>query len=834
MAIERQTPDPAQEAEQMQDMTTEMSDNDIDNEIIEILEGLDEEGIQVQEDGSVILGEMEEEMSSVGFSENLAEVVSQSELSKIYVELVSAIENDKSARKDWEKTYTDGLKYLGMKFDDGRSEPFEGASGVIHPLLGESVTQFQAQAYKELLPAQGPVKTQVVGEYSAAVEEQAQRVKEFMNYQIIHVMEEYDEDLDQMLFYLPLAGSAFKKVYYDENLQRPVSKFVAPEDLIVPYYTTDLESCPRITHVIKMPENEVKKLQAIGFYRDVRVSDGIDLSNASGVKEEIERLEGLEPSYDTGEVSNLYEVHCNLDLEGFEDVDEDGEYTEVKLPYIVTIDSNSENILAIRRNFEEDDPMKNKIEYFVHFKFLPGLGFYGFGLTHMIGGLSKASTSIVRQLIDAGTLANLPAGFKTRGIRIRDEDSPIQPGEFRDVDAPAGSLRDAIQPLPFKEPSQTLLSLLGLLVQSGQRFASIAEINIGEGNSQAPVGTTVALLEKSTKVLSAIHKRLHSGQKKEFKLLAEIFSKSLPESYPYAIAGGQMEIKQADFDDRIDVFPVSNPDIFSTSQRIIMAQEMMQLVQSNPQIHGPNGMYEAYRRMYAALGTDNIDALLIPPPDTQPKPIESGMENSTLLMGGTAQAFIQQNHDAHIASHVNLLNMQPVQMNAQIQANIHSHIMQHLQMKADMIAQQQMPPEAQQQYQQLQQQAQQSTPVDAAALNQQANEILAQFSSPIMTDLMAQFAQQVATPPQEDPLVAIRKQELALKGQELQQEKEQFSIKEQMRADEKARQDQIDRERIDAQRDIARMKDDTTQDRLDQQKELKLIDIGLKEFDQFR
>jgi len=306
----------------------------------------------------------------------------------------------------------------------------------------------------------------------------------------------------------------------------------------------------------------------------------------------------------------------------------------------------------------------------------------------MIGGLSKASTSIVRQLIDAGTLANLPAGFKTRGIRIRDEDTPIQPGEFRDVDAPAGSLRDAIQPLPFKEPSATLLQLLGLLVQSGQRFASIAEINIGEGNSQAPVGTTIALLEKSTKVLSAIHKRLHAGQKKEFNMLASIFSKSLPPVYPYAVSGGQMEIKQTDFDERVDVFPVSNPDIFSTSQRIIMAQEMMQLVQSNPEIHGPNGMYEAYRRMYAALGTDNIDALLIPPPDTQPKPIESGMENSTLLMGGTAQAFIQQNHDAHIASHVNLLNMQPVQMNAQIQANIYSHIMQHLQMKADMIAQQ--------------------------------------------------------------------------------------------------------------------------------------------------
>ena len=829
MAIERQVPDPAQTVEPVQDLTTERPTDDIDEEIIDILEGMGEEGVQYQEDGSVVLGEPEMEMPSLGFGENLAEVVSDSELDKIYIELTAAIENDKSAREDWEKTYTDGLKYLGMKFEEGRSEPFEGASSVIHPLLGESVTQFQAQAYKELLPAQGPVKTQVVGEYNAAVEEQAQRVKEFMNYQITHVMEEYDEELDQMLFYLPLAGSAFKKVYYDETMQRAVSKFVAPEDLIVPYYTTDLESCPRITHLIKMPENDVKKLQAIGFYKNVNVRAGDDPQNYSSVDTELEKLEGISPSYDTGEVCNLYEVHCNLDLEGFEDMDENGEPTEVKLPYIVTIDSNSENILSIRRNFNEDDPMREKIEYFVHFKFLPGLGFYGFGLTHMIGGLSKASTSIVRQLIDAGTLANLPAGFKTRGIRIRDEDSPIQPGEFRDVDAPAGNLRDSIQPLPFKEPSGTLLNLLGLLVQSGQRFASIAEINVGEGNAQAPVGTTLALLERSTKVLSAIHKRLHSAQKKEFNLLATIFAKSLPPVYPYAVSGGNMQIKQTDFDDRVDVFPVSNPDIFSTSQRIIMAQEMMQLVQSNPQIHGPNGTYEAYRRMYSALGVDNIDALLIPPPDTQPKPVESGFENSTLMAGGMAQAFMQQNHDAHIATHMNLLNMQPVQMNAQVQANVHAHIMQHLQMKADSIAQQQMPPEALQQYQQLQQQAQQMPPVEAAQVMQQANDLLAQFSSPIMTELMQQFSQEVATPPQEDPLVAIRKQELALKGQELQQDREQFEMKEQMRAEEKMRQDRIDRERIATQMDIAKMKDDSTQDRLEQQKELKLIDIGLKQ-----
>ena len=828
MAIERQTPDPVDQMPEEVDMTTTQDADGLDNQLIEVLEGLQEADVEIQEDGSALLGPAPEMQMGSEFDENLADIISESELGRIYIDLTSSIDDDRSSREDWEKTYTDGLKYLGMKFDETRSEPFEGASGVTHPLLGEAVTQFQAQAYKELLPAGGPVKTQVVGAYDSAVEEQAQRVREFMNYEIIHVMDEYDEDLDQMLFYLPLAGSAFKKVYYDENLQRPVSKFVAPEDLIVPYYTTDLESCPRITHVIKMPENDVRKLQAIGFYKKFDMQYGEEASQYSSLDTEKEKLEGMEPSSDSDEVCVLYEVHCNLDLEGFEDVGEDGEETGVKLPYIVTIDSNTENVLSIRRNFNPDDAMKSKIEYFVHFKFLPGLGFYGFGLTHMIGGLSKASTSILRQLIDAGTLSNLPAGFKTRGIRIRNEDEPIQPGEFRDVDAPAGSLRDAIQPLPFKEPSATLLNLLGLLVSSGQRFASIAEIAVGEGNSQAPVGTTLALMEKSTKVLSAIHKRLHNAQKKEFGLLANIFSQSLPPVYPYQVSGGQNEIKQTDFDGRIDIFPVSNPDIFSTSQRIVMAQEMMQLVQSNPQIHGPGGVYEAYKRMYASLGVDNIDALLLPPPPGEPSPLEAGMENSALLMGQPAQAFPQQNHDAHIAAHVTLLNLQPVQTNAQIQANIISHIMQHLQMKADAIAQQQMPPEAMQQYQQLQQQAQQVSPVEAQQIQAQANDILAQFSAPIMSELMTQFSQQIGTPPEEDPLVTIRKQELALKGQQLNQEQQQFMVREEQRQLDQSRQDQIDRERIDTQRDIAVMKDETTKDRLDQQKELKLIDIGLK------
>jgi hypothetical protein len=817
MAIERQEPIEVNPNQPKTDNEKQF------DEIINIENEPSPDGFTLLEDGSAVLGE-EEEVIDDSFDGNLAESVEEDELLNIANDLVASIEKDKSSRKDWEKTYTDGLKYLGMKFDEDRSEPFEGASGVIHPLLGEAVTSFQAQAYKELLPANGPVKTQIVGDYSPELETQAQRVSEFMNYQIVHEMQEYDHELDQLLFYLPLAGSAFKKIYYDETLGRAVSKFVAPEDLIVPYYTTDLDSCNRITHVIKMPENEVRKLQAMGFYRKVDVQYGNE-SQYGNVEDEIEKLTGIESRNDDSEVAVLYEIHCNLDLDGFEDSDVEGESTGVKLPYIVTIDSNSNNILSIRRNYNEDDPLRKKIEYFVHFKFLPGLGFYGFGLTHMIGGLSKASTSIMRQLIDAGTLSNLPAGFKTRGIRIRDEDTPIQPGEFRDVDAPGGSLRESIQPLPFKEPSGTLLNLLGILVDSGKTFASIAEINTGQGNSQAPVGTTMALLERSTKVLSAIHKRLHNSQKKEFAILSRVFQEYLPQDYPYATAKGSKNVKASDFDDRVDVFPVSNPDIFSTSQRIAMAQEMMALVQSNPDIHGPNGVYESYRRMYAAIGVDNIEQLLIPPPPTDPQPMEAGMENNGLMMGMPQTAFPQQNHDAHIAIHMSLFNTPPVQSNAQVQATIHAHIMQHLQMKADNLAIEQMPPEVKNQYDQINQQMQQASPEDANLLKIQSDELVAQFSSPILAELVAEYSQKISAPSDEDPLITLKRQEIALKGQELAQEQQQFAADQKRKIEEAARQDKIDRERIATQEDIAEMKDDTARVRLDQQKQLKIQDL---------
>jgi len=790
-------------------------------ENVELVQSPDEEGFVMMEDGSAVLEEDMVAPVNTGFESNLAESIDESELNKIASDLVAGIEADKSSREDWEKTYKDGLKYLGMKFDEDRSEPFEGASGVIHPLLGEAVTSFQAQAYKELLPSGGPVKTQVVGNYDSNVELQAQRVKEFMNYQIVHKMEEYDQELDQLLFYLPLAGSAFKKIYYDDNLGRAVSKFVAPEDLIVPYYTTDLESCGRITNIVKLSENEVKKLQNIGFYRNIEV----DLGEGQEPKnEELEKLTGVQSSYDDSEVAVLYEVHTNLDIPGFEDMGQEGP-TGVKLPYIVTIDSNSNKVLSIRRNFKEDDPLKNKTEYFVHFKFLPGLGFYGFGLTHMIGGLSKASTSIMRQLIDAGTLANLPAGFKTRGIRIRDEDTPLQPGEFRDVDAPGGSLRESIQPLPFKEPSGTLLNLLGILVDSGKTFASIAEINTGQGNTQAPVGTTMALLERSTKVLSAIHKRLHNAQRKEFKILSSVFKEYLPNEYPYMTTEGNQEVGAQDFNDRVDIIPVSNPDIFSTAQRIAMAQEMMQLVNSNPQIHGPDGVYESYRRMYAAIGVDNPDQLLVPPPSTEPQPIEAGMENNMLLMGQPAQAFPEQNHDAHISVHMSLLNTPPVQSNAAIQAMIHSHIMQHLQMKADNLGMQQMPPELRQQYDQLEAQLQQIPEQQQAQVQTQMQQMVSQFSAPILAELMIEFTEQISAPADEDPLVTIRKQELALKGQELQQEQQQFIADQQRRRDESIREDQIDVQRIQTQQDIADEKAELTRDRMEMQKQLKIQDL---------
>ena len=782
--------------------------------------------ILVNEEQLLVDDEINQEPQLVDdFNMNLVDVLGDDVLQKISNDLLSSIRSDKESRSEWERTYTDGLKYLGMKFDESRSQPFEGSSGVVHPILAEAVTQFQAQSYKEMLPAKGPVKTEIIGARTVETENQAERVQEFMNYYIMNVMDEYDPELDQLLFYLPLAGSAFKKIYYDQSLNRAVSKFVPPEDLIVPYEATDISSAERITHVISMSTNEIKKQQLAGFYADVDIKSESYNPEMSDIEEAIDEIQGVEPSYKEERNRNVFEVHTVLDIEGFEDKKANGEVSGLKLPYILTIDENSRRVLSIRRNYDSNDPMKNKINYFVQYKFLPGLGFYGLGLSHMIGGLSKASTSILRQLIDAGTLANLPAGFKARGMRIRDEDDPLQPGEFRDIDTTGGSLRENLIPLPIKEPSNVLMQLLGILVDSGKRFAAIADMNVGDMNQAMPVGTTVALLERGTKVMSAIHKRLHYAQKLEFGLLAKVFNEFLPPVYEYAVGSGNQEIKQQDFDDKVDIIPVSDPNIFSQSQRVTLAQELLQMVQSNPQIHGPLGIYEAYRRMYGALGVDNVDALIQPPPDMTPKPIDAGLENSGFLMGQPAQAFEGQNHEAHLQAHSGLFLTPVVMQNPQIQALIVSHCMQHLQFLSVQVAQQQMPPEVMERIQAVQQQIQMVSPQEAQMIIQEIQMILDQFSSPILAALTAQFLQSIGMGGDADPLVEIRKAELQLRDKELDQEAEQFVARQNQRAQEKQIDSQLQLQRLDIQKAIADDKLGVSMDRLKQNADLKLLEL---------
>ena len=772
--------------------------------------------------------EIQQEAPQVNFNMNLAEVLPEDILQSISNDLLSSIKGDKQSRSEWEKTYTDGLKYLGMKFDDQRSQPFEGSSGVIHPILAEAVTQFQAQAYKEMLPAKGPVKTEIVGARTVETEDQAERVQEFMNYYIMNVMEEYDPELDQMLFYLPLAGSAFKKVYFDFVLNRAMSKFIPPEDLIVPYEAADISSAERITHAINMSSNEIKKQQISGFYANVDIgSDGYS-EDLSDVQDAIDEIQGISPSYKENRNRTVYEVHTVLDIEGYEDRDAQGNTTGLKLPYIVTIEESSEKILSIRRNYLENDLLKNKINYFVQYKFMPGLGFYGLGLSHMIGGLSKASTSILRQLIDAGTLANLPAGFKARGMRIRDEDDPLQPGEFRDIDTTGGSLRENLIPLPIKEPSNVLMQLLGILVDSGKRFAAIADMNIGDVNQAMPVGTTVALLERGTKVMSAIHKRLHYSQKLEFNLLAKVFGESLPPVYNFQVGSGQNQIKLQDFDDRVDIIPVSDPNIFSQSQRVTLAQELLQMVQSNPQVHGPMGIYEAYRRMYAALGVDNVDALLMPPPDMTPKPVDAGLENATLLMGQPAQAFPEQNHQAHIDTHRSLFFTDLVKDSPQVQALIISHCMQHLQFLAAQLAQEQMPDEMKQRIGEIQAQMQQVSPEEAQIIGQQIQMINEQYSSAIMAQLANDFLQSIGMSGGGDPLVDIRQRELDLRDKELDLESQQFDSKQNQRAQEKQIDAELQLERMNVQKQIADDKLEVAIDRLKTNTDLKLLELENK------
>ena len=696
------------------------------------------------------------------FNANLAEFLDSQQLTVIGSGLYSNYVDYKTSRKDWERAYTSGLDLLGFKYED-RSEPFSGASGASHPVLAEAVTQFQALAYKELLPANGPVRTQVIGVQTPEKTQQSNRVKDFMNYQLMGKMKEYEADFDQMLFYLPLSGSAFKKIYYDEVLQRAVSKFVPAEDLIVPYTATSLEDAEAIVHKIKISENELRKQQVAGFYRDIDIAPGQD--NLSDIEKKEMELEGVSKTGKDEGVHTLLECHVNLDLEGFEDMGADGEPTGIRLPYIVTIEENSREILSIRRNYEQNDPLKNKIDYFVHFKFSPGLGFYGFGLIHMIGGLSRTATSALRQLIDAGTLSNLPAGFKQRGIRIRDDAQSIKPGEFRDVDAPGGNIKDAFMTLPFKEPSQTLLNLLGVVVNAGQRFASIADLQVGDGNQQAAVGTTVALLERGSRTMSAIHKRIYSALKNEFKLLARVFKLYLPADYPYDVVGGQRTVKQQDFDDRVDILPVADPNIFSQTQRISLAQTELQLAMSNPQMHN---LYQAYRNMYEAIGVKNVDTILIRPQPPQPK--DPALEHIDALAGKPFQAFPGQDHRAHITSHLNFMATNIARNNPPVMAGLEKNIFEHI----SLMSQEQVEMEFREEMQQLQQmqmQAQQN-PQMAQQMQMQAMQITQKIESRkavLIAEMMEEFKEEekkITSQFDNDPIAKLRARELDLRAQE--------------------------------------------------------------------
>jgi hypothetical protein len=737
--------------------------------------------------------EPEEERPQDDFNANLAETMDERTLSRMASELISEYKKDKESRKDWEQAYIKGLDLLGVKYQEV-TRPFKGASNVTHPLLAESVTQFQAQAFKELVPSDGPVRTQIIGLQTPPIEQQATRVKDYMNYMLMEKMEEYTTDMDQMLFYLPLSGSTFKKVYYDSLLRRPVSKFVPAEDIVVPYYASDLKDSDRITHIQRMTENEVLKQMAAGFYREVELASTSE-EPTDNVQKKINELEGIKRTGDDA-LNTILEMHVDLHLDDYEKFDSRAK--NIKIPYVVTIDEGSGEILSIYRNYRPDDATYQRIEYFAHFKFLPGLGFYGFGLTHMIGGLSQAATQSLRQLMDAGTLKNLPAGFKSRGIRVRDDDQPIQPGEFRDVDAPGGNIRDQFFNLPFTEPSTTLFNLLGFLVQAGQKFAAITDNNIGNDAQNRAVGTTVAMMERGSRVMSGVHKRCYYAMKMEFKILARIMQEYLPPEYPYDVYGGPRVIKAQDFDNRVDILPVADPNIMSMAQRVMLAQTQLQVASSNPAIHN---IHEAYRRVYEALGTKQIDSLLKPPPPP-PEPRDPAKENARALQMQFLTAFEFQDHDAHIAAHMAFMQSRMVQINPQVYALLQSHISDHVSFKAKIEVSEQIMQDPN--MMQLQQ-------VDPQQFQIQVDKAIATAVAEITEQLVRGEMQQAAG--KQDPLVRLKQQEIDLRAMDLQRKEKETQIKAEMdMRQEAARLDfQYDKlgqqsEQSDERLDIARQK----------------------------
>ncbi len=746
-----------------------------------------------------------EALESKGHFDNLAELMEDESLEEIGGKLFDSYTEYKESRADWADSYREGLNLLGFKYER-RTEPFKGASGVTHPVLAEAVTQFQAQAYKELLPADGPVRAQILGDATNEKQDQANRVKDFMNYQLMDQMKEYEPEFDQMLFYLPLTGSTFKKVYYDDLLGRAVSKFVQAEDLVVPYTANSLDDAESIVHVIKISENDLRKQQVGGFYRDIELGD--PPINESEIKTKQLELEGVTRNDQQNDnMYTLLEIHTDLDLEDYPDIDNKGEETGIKLPYIITIDEASQKVLSIRRNYEPNDLLKKKKHYFVQFKFLPGTGFYGFGLIHMIGGLSRTATAALRQLLDAGTLANLPAGFKTRGMRIRDDAQPLQPGEFRDVDAPGGNIKDQFMQLPFKGPDQTLLALMGVVVQAGQRFASIADAQVGDMNQTAAVGTTVALLERGSRVMSAIHKRLYVGLKEEFKLLANVFKTYLPAEYPYDVPGASRNVKVSDFDDRVDIVPVADPNIFSQTQRINLAQIQLQLAQSNPEVHD---LYQAYRSMYNAIGIKNINAIL--PPPVQPQPLDPSLEEIAAMGGKPFQAFPGQDHKAHIDAHLNFMKSNMIQNSPAVMAALQKNILERISLMAQEQIQlefQQELQQAQQMQQMLQQQPQNQQLIQQVTqLTQTVNARKAVLIAEMTKDYMDE-EQKIMGEFSGDPLIKLKAREVDLRAADLEQQKKN------------------ENQRLNLDKAKALMNQENQQDKLEQNEQLAKMRAGV-------
>ncbi len=781
MAIERQPATPIEgliEQDPESDITIEIEDP---------------ESVAIEtEDGGMII-DFDPNAKDVGnedFDSNLAEFMDDDVLNEIGNELVSAYNGDKESRADWEETYTKGLDQLGLKIEE-RTQPWAGACGVFHPMLSEAVIRFQSQSITEMFPAQGPVRTKIVGKITDDKTKQAQRVQDYLNYLLTHEMSEYRTETEKMLFSLPLAGSAFRKVYFDPSLDRPSSIFVPAEDVVVNYGASDLETCERATHVMRKSSNTIRKMQVNGFYRDIELPAGSQ--NTSDITKKYNDITGEQDTYNYDQSHTILEMQVDLDLEGFEDMSSDGEETGIAIPYVVTIDYPSGIILSIRRNYYEDDEKKLRRMHFVHYQYLPGLGFYGFGLIHMVGGLAKSATSILRQLVDAGTLSNLPGGLKARGLRIKGDDTPIMPGEFRDVDVPGGAIRDNITFLPYKEPSGTLYQLLQNIVEEGRRFASISDMKISDMNNQAPVGTTLALLERNQKVMSAVQARLHASMRKEFDILVGIVKDFTEPAYPYEMDEEEF-IKGSDFDNRVDILPVSDPNAATMAQRIMQYQAAMQLAQSSPEMYN---LPELHRQMLEVLGIEDVDAII---PDTDDiKPVDPVTAVQNLINGKPVKAFIDQDHEAHIATLISTQQnpemMQIVQQSPKalvILAAASDYINQHLTMQFRKQIEQEMgielPPEGE------------PLPAD---VEKRISTLVAEAAQRVTGTSQQRAEQERIEQQQKDPLILMKEREVAIKEGELQRKAADDQARLQLDAAKAANRDEIERERISTQAEIA-------------------------------